>query len=66
MTCKSQIPSPSRLRTAKPAAAHSFSRFAARIARKSGHIVPFLVATLLVILWLASGPIAQWSDNGNW
>jgi low affinity Fe/Cu permease len=40
-----------------------FSRFAAKVARKSGHIAPFLAATALVILWMASGPIAHWSDT---
>ena len=33
------------------------------MARKSGHIVPFLTATVLVFLWIASGPLAHWSDT---
>jgi low affinity Fe/Cu permease len=57
-------PSPSLLRAADTAAAaHYFSRFAAKIARKSGHIVPFIVATIVVVLWLVSGPLAHWSDT---
>jgi low affinity Fe/Cu permease len=57
-------PSPSLLRAANTAvASHYFSRFAAKIARKSGHIAPFIVATIVVALWLASGPLAHWSDT---
>ncbi len=56
-------PSPSRLPDTEPAASHQFSRFAARFARKSGHIVPFVLATVVVVLWLATGPLAQWSDT---
>ena len=57
-------PSPSLLRCADTAAAsHYFSRFSAKIARKSGHIAPFIVAAIVVILWLASGPFAHWSDT---
>ena len=60
----SSPPSPLRLRGASHAAvANLFSRFAASTARKSGQVTPFLVATALVVLWLASGPIARWSDT---
>ena len=58
------LPSPAHLRSATPAfASHLFSRFAAKVARRSGHIAPFLAATALVILWMASAPIAHWSDT---
>lgn len=43
--------------------AHAFSHFSAAVARKSGHVVPFLAATVLVLLWAVSGPIAHWSDT---
>ena len=33
------------------------------MARKSGQIVPFLVATVFVILWTISSPFAHWSDT---
>jgi low affinity Fe/Cu permease len=57
-------PSPTQIRMSTPATApHVFSRFAARAARKSGHIAPFLGATIVVVLWLVSGPIAHWSDT---
>lgn len=39
----------------------SFS--AAIAAGRSSHIAPFLAATILVILWLISGPLAHWSDT---
>ncbi len=57
------LPSPSRLRTDKRSVSRAFSRFATKVARRSGHVVPFLVATLLVLLWMLSGPIAHWSDT---
>ena len=55
---------PTRMRneTSSPAA-HAFSRFSASVARKSGHIVPFLAATVFVLLWAVTGPIAHWSDT---
>lgn len=57
-------PSPTQLRGATPAVvSHMFSHFAAAVARRSGHVVPFLVATILVIAWAVSGPIAHWSDT---
>jgi len=57
-------PIPSQLRRAQPGgASHLFSHFAAVVARKSGHIVPFVGATILVILWMATGPVAHWSDT---
>jgi low affinity Fe/Cu permease len=55
--------SPAQLRGVQPAGSHHFSRFAARFARKAGHIVPFILAMLVVILWLATGPVAHWSDT---
>jgi low affinity Fe/Cu permease len=56
--------SPAELREAAPAVvSHMFSHFAASVARKSGHIIPFLAATTLVIAWAVSGPIAHWSDT---
>jgi low affinity Fe/Cu permease len=58
------LPSPMRLRSTTPSiAAHVFSHFSASVARKSGHIVPFLAAMALVILWAVTGPIAHWSDT---
>lgn len=57
-------PGPAELRGAIPSpAAHLFSHFSAAAARKSGHVVPFLVATVMVILWAVSGPFAHWSDT---
>jgi len=57
-------PSPSWLLGSQPSAAsHAFSHFSRCVARKSGHIVPFIVATLLVILWAITGPIAHFSDT---
>jgi low affinity Fe/Cu permease len=44
-------------------AGHAFSRFSTLVARKSGHIVPFFAATVFVVLWGVSGPIAHWSDT---
>jgi low affinity Fe/Cu permease len=58
------LASPVRLRSETPSpAAHAFSHFSASVARKSGHIVPFLTAMVLVVLWAVSGPIAHWSDT---
>ena len=55
---------PVRLRSDRPSpAAHAFSHFAATVARRSGHIAPFLVTTFLVIGWAISGPFAHWSDT---
>jgi low affinity Fe/Cu permease len=57
-------PSPNKLRSRKPStAAHAFSRFSAWVARQSGHIVPFIAATILVILWAVTGPVAHFSDT---
>jgi low affinity Fe/Cu permease len=44
-------------------AARAFSNFSAAIARRTGHIAPFMIATLLVIAWAISGPLAHWSDT---
>jgi low affinity Fe/Cu permease len=44
-------------------ATRAFSEFSAATARRTGHIVPFLTATLLVIAWAISGPLAHWSDT---
>jgi low affinity Fe/Cu permease len=58
------LPNPVRLKAAPPTGlTHVFSFFAAVVARKSGHIAPFIVATLLVLLWMVSGPLAHWSDT---
>jgi low affinity Fe/Cu permease len=58
------LPSPERLRsTARTGASYFFSFFAATAARQSGHIAPFITATVLVTLWIASGPLAHWSDT---
>jgi len=52
------------LRDEKPSpATHAFSHFSTLVARKAGHIVPFLAATVLVVLWAVSGPFAHWSDT---
>jgi low affinity Fe/Cu permease len=57
-------PRPTRIRNEKPSpAAHAFSHFSALVARKSGHIIPFLAATVFVVLWAVTGPIAHWSDT---
>ena len=57
-------PSPTRLSGKEPSiAAHGFSHFSTLVARKSGHVIPFLAATLLVILWAVTGPIAHFSDT---
>jgi low affinity Fe/Cu permease len=58
-----QTISPSEVLGTQASGSHHFSRFAARFARKAGHIVPFVLATLVVLLWLATGPIAHWSDT---
>ena len=58
------LPSPAWLQTGpRTSATHFFSFFAAMVARRSGHIAPFIVATLLVLLWMVSGPLAHWSDT---
>lgn len=55
---------PAQLQGDKPStAAHVFSHFSTIVARKSGHIIPFTVATVLVILWAITGPIAHFSDT---
>lgn len=59
----STLPSPARMRNASRTVSHSFSLFAAMVGRKSGHIVPSVAATFLVLLWIASGPVAHWSDT---
>ena len=57
-------PSPDRLRGDEiSTAARAFSRFSTAAARKAGHIVPFIVATVLVALWAVTGPIAHFSDT---
>ncbi len=58
------MPNPVRVHGTVPTAmSHLFSHFSAWVARKSGHIVPFVCATIMVVVWLATGPIAQWSDT---
>lgn len=57
-------PCPTQMRNTKPSpAATAFSHFSTSVARKSGHIIPFLTATVFVILWAVTGPIAHWSDT---
>jgi low affinity Fe/Cu permease len=57
-------PCPTRIRNERPSpAAHAFSHFSTSVARKSGHIIPFLAATVFVVLWAVTGPIAHWSDT---
>jgi low affinity Fe/Cu permease len=57
-------PNPRSLNQPDPTAiSHLFSHFATVIARRSGHVVPFVSATILVVLWMASGPVAHWSDT---
>ena len=43
--------------------ASRFSRFAKSIARISGHPSAFAVAVLVVVVWLASGPLFGFSDT---
>ena len=40
-----------------------FSRFANAVARGTGHPVAFWVATTLILVWLATGPIFGFSDT---
>jgi low affinity Fe/Cu permease len=57
-------PSPTQLHgTSHSTAAHAFSHFSAAVARKTGHIVPFIIITIVVILWAVCGPFAHWSDT---
>ncbi|WP_158929404.1 low affinity iron permease family protein [Acidisphaera sp. S103] len=59
-----EIPSVSRQRSVPTSVtARAFSRFSAATARRTGHIAPFVIATLLVMAWAISGPIAHWSDT---
>src|SRR5437867_3632466 len=41
----------------------SFNRFAKATARACGHPYTFAAAVLLVVLWLATGPIFHYSDT---
>ncbi len=43
--------------------ARFFNRFASRTARLTGHWATFVVALLLVILWLVSGPFFAFSNT---
>lgn len=57
-------PSPAQLRSHAPAgASHLFSHFASMVTRKSGQVAPFFITIAFVALWIASGPIAHWSDT---
>jgi hypothetical protein len=50
---RDSLPSPASLQPGhRTSATHFFSFFAAIVARRSGHIAPFIVATLLVLLWM--------------
>ena len=40
-----------------------FGRFARKISRATGHPVAFLVALLVVIVWLVTGPLFHFSDT---
>jgi low affinity Fe/Cu permease len=40
-----------------------FVRFANRAAQEVGHPIVFAVAVLLIVLWLASGPLFHYSDT---
>lgn len=46
-----------------PESAFSFARLAANVARGSGRASSFLVAALICILWLITGPSMDWSDR---
>ena len=41
----------------------SFTRFAKRTARLSGHPEAFLLATIIIVGWLVTGPIFHYSDT---
>jgi low affinity Fe/Cu permease len=40
-----------------------FSQFANWAARAAGHPLSFLTACLVILVWLATGPIFAWSDT---
>ena len=40
-----------------------FSRFARTLARALGHPEAFVIAVVLVIVWVVTGPIFHWSDT---
>ncbi|MGH7726223.1 MAG: low affinity iron permease family protein [Candidatus Eiseniibacteriota bacterium] len=40
-----------------------FQRVAKSTSRAAGHPRAFLAATLLIVVWLAAGPVFQWSDT---
>ncbi len=40
-----------------------FSRFAKWISRETGHPVSFFIAILVIVTWLATGPLFQFSDT---
>ena len=40
-----------------------FSRFAKRIARETGHPLAFGLAALVVVAWIATGPVFGFSDT---
>src|SRR6478736_6248587 len=40
-----------------------FEKFAAQITRKTGSTGAFLIALLVVIVWIATGPIFNYSDT---
>jgi low affinity Fe/Cu permease len=40
-----------------------FARMARWMAAQCGHAYAFVVATILVVVWLATGPLFDWSDT---
>ncbi len=40
-----------------------FSRFAKWISRETGHPVSFFIAILVIVTWLGTGPLFQFSDT---
>ena len=46
-----------------PRSQSSFAHFAGRAARLSGHPLAFLVAALMVLVWLVTGPLFHFSDT---
>jgi low affinity Fe/Cu permease len=46
-----------------PTIAGQFGKFAQATARATGHPVSFLVALLLIAVWIMSGPVFQYSDT---
>jgi low affinity Fe/Cu permease len=40
-----------------------FSQLAKKTARHAGHTATFILAVAVVLLWVVTGPVFQWSDS---